>query len=129
MTIMNYSYYDYYNEEYIDFFFFITITSLICILMLLICYLVSSSKLYYEKLTGYECGFDPFSEARDPFEIKFYLISILFILFDIELLYFFPWCFCFEIVGLGGYFFLLIFYECFLLVFFFEWKKKTLFFD
>jgi len=82
--------FDYYNEEYVDYFFFLLIVVLICSLMLFICYLISSSKLYYEKLTGYECGFDPFSEARDPFDIKFYLISILFILFDIELLYFFP---------------------------------------
>ena len=82
--------YDYYNEEYIDYFFFVLIVVIICSLMLFICYLISSPKLYYEKLTGYECGFDPFSEARDPFEVKFYLISILFILFDIELLYFFP---------------------------------------
>lgn len=81
---------DYYNEEYIDYFFFVCIVILICCIMLVICYLISSPKLYYEKTTGYECGFDPFSEARDPFDIKFYLISILFILFDIELLYFFP---------------------------------------
>lgn len=97
--------------------------------MMLACYLISSSNLYYEKLTGYECGFDPFSEARDPFEIKFYLISILFILFDIELLYFFPWCFCFENVDNYGFIWLVFFYESFLLAFFFEWKKKTLFFE
>lgn len=86
----NIYYSDYYYEEYIDYFFFVLIIICICFLMLLLCYLISSPKLYYEKLTGYECGFDPFSEARDPFDIKFYLISILFILFDVELLYFFP---------------------------------------
>ena len=114
----------YYHEDYLDYFFFILIVTLICFLMLFLCYVISSPNLYYEKLTGYECGFDPFSEARDPFEIKFYLVSILFILFDIELMYFFPWCFSYTLVGLSGYFFLLLFYESFLLIFFLNEKKK-----
>lgn len=125
----NFLYFDYYHEYYIDYFLFICIIIVICFILLFICYIIATHNLYYEKITGYECGFDPFSEARDPFDIKFYLISILFILFDIELLYFFPWCFSYDILGLKGYFFFLLFYESFLLVFFFEWKKKTLLFD
>jgi NADH-quinone oxidoreductase subunit A len=58
--------------------------------MVSLCYLIADHYLYSEKISGYECGFDPFSDARDPFNIKFYLISILFIIFDIELIYFFP---------------------------------------
>lgn len=88
--IPNFVEYSYYAEEYSDYFILVLVVICICSIMLLLCYLISSHKLYYEKITGYECGFDPFSEARDPFDIKFYLISILFILFDIELLYFFP---------------------------------------
>jgi len=59
-------------------------------LLIGLCYLLSVNNLYFEKLTGYECGFDPFSDARDPFNIKFYLISIVFIIFDVELIFFLP---------------------------------------
>jgi len=82
----------YYYYEYTYFFFIqlIVLTTTISTLMLLLSYVISDKNLYYEKVSGYECGFDPFSDAREPFSIKFYLISILFILFDIELIYFFP---------------------------------------
>jgi len=58
--------------------------------MLGICYIVSTNKWYFEKITSYECGFDPFSDTREPFEIKFYLIAILFIIFDVEVIFFLP---------------------------------------
>lgn len=59
-------------------------------LLLGICYLLSENNLYFDKVDGYECGFDPFSDARDPFYIKFYLVAILFLLFDVEIIFFFP---------------------------------------
>jgi NADH-quinone oxidoreductase subunit A len=84
---MFFSYFMYTYYEYVIFFF------LCCFLssfVLLLCIIFANQNLYYEKNTGYECGFNPFSDARDPFNIKFFLIAILFILFDIELLFFFP---------------------------------------
>lgn len=90
LTTNNFFELDYYRIEFFDFFFFSIIAILISFFIMFLCFIISKKNLYYEKLTGYECGFDPFSDARDPFEIKFYLISILFILFDLELLYFFP---------------------------------------
>jgi NADH-quinone oxidoreductase subunit A len=66
-------------------------TFILCCIFIILAYVIAEKNLYYEKVSGYECGFDPFSDAREPFSIKFYLISILFILFDIELIYFFPW--------------------------------------
>jgi NADH:ubiquinone oxidoreductase subunit 3 (subunit A) len=59
-------------------------------LLLGICYLISINNHYFEKTTSYECGFDPFSDTRNPFEIKFYLIAILFIIFDVEIIFFLP---------------------------------------
>lgn len=81
---------NYYMFTYTDLFIYIFFLFFICLLLIIICYLIADNRLYSEKLTGYECGFDPFSDARDPFDVKFYLVSILFIIFDIELLYFFP---------------------------------------
>ena len=62
----------------------------LCLILFGISYCISDSNLYIDKVSGYECGFDPFSDARDPFNIKFYLVSILFIIFDIEMIFFFP---------------------------------------
>ena len=62
----------------------------LCIILFGLSYCLSDNNLYLDKTAGYECGFDPFSDARDPFDIKFYLVSIIFIIFDVELLFFFP---------------------------------------
>ena len=98
-TNINYAYeiflvkfeYNYYLSSTYFYLIQLAITTfLLCCVFIILAYVISEKNLYYEKISGYECGFDPFSDAREPFSIKFYLISILFILFDIELIYFFP---------------------------------------
>lgn len=68
---------------------------LFCLLVSLILFLLSVILVYQkpelEKLSAYECGFNPFSDARSKFEVKFYLVGILFIIFDLELIYLYPW--------------------------------------
>jgi NADH-quinone oxidoreductase subunit A len=80
---------EYYYSNYNSFFFYTLVSFIICIIILIVCYLISGNNLYYEKSSGYECGFDPFSDAREPFYVKFYLIAILFIIFDVEVVFFF----------------------------------------
>jgi NADH-quinone oxidoreductase subunit A len=78
---------------YVDYIIFLFFSVGLCLILLGICYFLSETKevlLYVEKMSGYECGFDPFSDAREQFNVKFYLVSILFILFDLELVFFFP---------------------------------------
>jgi len=79
----------YYLNEYGDFVFYALVMFAICTLVLGVSYLITIKNPYNEKNTGYECGFDPFSDAREPFYVKFYLISILFIIFDVEVVFFF----------------------------------------
>lgn len=55
-----------------------------------------------EKLSAYECGFDPYEDARNVFDVRFYLVAILFIIFDLEAAYFFPWCISLSFLGLDG---------------------------
>lgn len=62
----------------------------ICTILVMLSMVLSDSNLYLDKTSGYECGFDPFSDARDPFNIKFYLVSILFLIFDMEMVFFYP---------------------------------------
>jgi NADH-quinone oxidoreductase subunit A len=82
-----------------------------------------------DQISSYECGFDAFSEARDPFEIKFYLIAILFIIFDIEVLFFFPWVLCLDDLFYYGYIVKLIFIIILMLGFIYEYRKECLDFN
>ena len=119
--MFKYIIYSYIN--YLSYFFFAVGLSL---LFLGICYLISTSAWYFEKITSYECGFDPFSDTREPFEIKFYLIAILFIIFDVEVIFFFPWVISQKQLLLFGYYTMYIFFLILIIGFFYEFKKGSL---
>ena len=76
--------------EYNLFFIYFLICNLIAFIIINLSQLVSEKKLDLEKLSAYECGFDPFGDARHTFSIKFYLVAILFIIFDLEIIFLFP---------------------------------------
>jgi len=79
-----------------------------------------------EKLTAYECGFQAFEDTRDKFYVRFYLVSILFIIFDLEIVFLFPWCVKFTEMGSLGYWSMIFFLWILLVGFFYEWKKGAL---
>lgn len=79
-----------------------------------------------EKLVAYECGFHPFQDTRDKFDVRFYLVSILFIIFDLEIVFLFPWCVKFLVIGSLGYWSMMFFLWILLIGFFYEWKKGAL---
>jgi NADH-quinone oxidoreductase subunit A len=66
-------------------------------------YSFSSSSPDVEKVSAYECGFDPYEDARNVFDVRFYLVAILFIIFDLEAVYFFPWCVSFSYLSPEGF--------------------------
>ena len=98
-------------------------------IILLLCYIITIKNPYNEKNSGYECGFDPFTDAREPFYVKFYLISILFIIFDVEVVFFFPWAISFKQLFFFGYYIMYIFIIILLIGFVYEWKKGSLDWD
>lgn len=100
-------------------------------ILLFASYIVNSYLLVNnsEKLSGYECGFDPFNDARDTFYIKFYLISILFIVFDIEIIYFFPWVVSMENISIVSFYTMTCFFVFLIIGFWYEWQKNVLDFD
>jgi len=81
---------------------------------------------YYDKVSGYECGFNPFSEARGKFDVRFYLVGILFIIFDLEVVFLFPWAVSLGQVGAGGFWCVFIFLVLLTAGFFYEWGQGAI---
>ncbi|MCC7305610.1 MAG: NADH-quinone oxidoreductase subunit A [Alphaproteobacteria bacterium] len=79
-----------------------------------------------EKLSAYECGFDAFSDARHKFDVRFYLVSLLFIIFDLEIAFLFPWAVTLGKIGLFGFWSMMIFLGVLTIGFIYEWKKGAL---
>nr|YP_009485486.1 NADH dehydrogenase subunit 3 [Melosira undulata]AVR57550.1 NADH dehydrogenase subunit 3 [Melosira undulata] len=90
------------NEYFLIFsFFFIAI--IFAFLIIILSYLLVIQKPETEKLSSYECGFEPYEDARHQFDVKFYLVAILFIIFDIEAMYLYPWCLSISQLNLTGF--------------------------
>ena len=79
-----------------------------------------------EKLSAYECGFDPYEDARNVFDVRFYLVAILFIIFDLEAVYFFPWCVSFSFTGLDGFLTILDFIVELVIGYIYAWQVGAL---
>jgi NADH-quinone oxidoreductase subunit A len=79
-----------------------------------------------EKLSAYECGFEPFEDARGRFDVRFYLVAILFIIFDLEVAFLFPWAVSLGSIGLFGFWSMMIFLGVLTVGFIYEWKKGAL---
>ena len=79
-----------------------------------------------EKLSAYECGFNAFGDARMKFDVRFYLVSILFIIFDLEVAFLFPWAVVFRKVGDIGFWTMVVFLGVLTIGFVYEWKKGAL---
>lgn len=78
------------------------------------------------KLAPYECGFEPFEDARMPFNVQFYLVAILFIIFDLEIAFLFPWAAAFGTAGVFGFWAVMLFLAVLTIGFLYEWRKGAL---
>lgn len=105
-------------------FFFFSL-SLSCILIFL-SYFFVPQKLDQEKVSAYECGFNPFEDARTTFDIRFYLVAILFLIFDLEISFLFPWSLVLNTISIFGFWIMIIFLLILTLGFIFEWYKGAL---
>lgn len=79
-----------------------------------------------EKLSPYECGFEPFGDARKQFDVRFYLVAILFIIFDLEVAFLFPWAVSLGEIGVFGFWSMVVFLGILTVGFVYEWKKGAL---
>jgi len=95
-------------------------------LLIIISYVLAPKKRYNEKLSAYECGFDPVDGTRGTFEVHFYIVGILFLIFDVEIAYLFPWVIGINSLPLSSYISMYIFLFLLTVGFIFEWKKGAL---
>lgn len=114
------------GTEYFPVLMFIIIGLVLGMAMLGAGALLSKSQPDHEKNAPYECGFPAFENARIPFDIRFYLVAILFIIFDLETAFFFPWALALRTIGWFGFISMMIFLGLLLIGFIYEWKRGAL---
>ena len=112
--------------DYLSIIIFLIIAMLISIGFILINFLSSPSNPDPEKLSAYECGFDAFDDSRMEFDVRFYLVAILFIIFDLEIAFLFPWAITLGKIGVFGFWSMMIFLGILTIGFIYEWKKGAL---
>ena len=112
--------------EYFPILVFIVIAAVIAVAMLTPPLIVAPRAPYPEKLSAYECGFEPFENARRPFDVRFYLVAILFIIFDLEVAFLFPCAVSLSDIGLFGFLSMLGFLGVLTVGFVYEWCKGAL---
>ena len=105
---------------------FMAIAGVIALAMVAGSLLAARQKPYAEKISAYECGFEPFDDARRRFDVRFYLVAILFIIFDLEVAFLFPWAVSLGRIGLFGFFSMIAFLGVLTVGFIYEWRKGAL---
>jgi NADH-quinone oxidoreductase subunit A len=112
--------------EYFPILVFLAIAGGIAILMIVASFVLARQRPDSEKLSPYECGFDPFEDARMRFDVRYYLVAILFIIFDLEVAFLFPWAVSLGDIGLFGFWSMLVFLGVLTVGFAYEWRKGAL---
>ena len=115
--------------NYLPLVIFIGIAFVICTILLVVPFVIAVRKPDPEKVSTYECGFDAFDDARMKFDVRFYLVSLLFIIFDLEVAFLFPWAVAFDEVGALGFWAMIIFLAVLTIGFIYEWRKGALEWD
>ena len=113
-------------KDYLSIIIFIFIALALSIGFIVINYLFSPKKPDPEKLSAYECGFEAFSDSRMEFDVRFYLVAILFIIFDLEIAFLFPWAISLGKIGIFGFWSMMAFLAVLTIGFIYEWKKGAL---
>ena len=113
-------------EQYFPILLFIAVGLALGAVLLTVGSIVSPNRPDPEKLSPYECGFEAFEDARMKFDVRYYLVAILFILFDLEIAFLFPWAVVLPEIGFAGFVAMMIFLLILVVGFIYEWKKGAL---
>ncbi len=112
--------------DYLPIIIFIGVCAVIGLALMIAPFLIAVQNPDSEKLSAYECGFAAFDDARMKFDVRFYLVAILFIIFDLEVAFLFPWALAFGDLGWFGFWSMMIFLAILTVGFIYEWKKGAL---
>jgi NADH-quinone oxidoreductase subunit A len=114
---------------YLPLVIFIGVATVIGLVLLAVAFVVAYQRPDPEKLSAYECGFNAFDDARMKFDVRFYLVAILFIIFDLEVAFLFPWAAAYGQIGVYGFWSMMAFLGVLTIGFIYEWKKGALEWD
>lgn len=112
--------------EYLPILIFLGIAVGLTAVMVIASYVVAPQRPDSEKVSAYECGFEAFDDARSKFDVRFYLVAILFIIFDLEVAFLFPWAVALGDIGLIGFWSMVVFLGILTIGFIYEWRKGAL---
>lgn len=112
--------------EYSPIFIYLIFAILLSVILVAASYFLSQKNPDYEKVQQYECGFNPFSDSRQPFEVRFFLVAILFIIFDLEISFLFPWSIILSHISLFGFWTMMLFLGILTIGLVYEWLKGGL---
>ncbi len=113
-------------NNYLTIIIFLAIALILSLGFLILNFAFSPKNPDPEKLSAYECGFEPFNDSRMEFDVRFYLVAILFIIFDLEIAFLFPWAISLGKIGIFGFVSMMIFLAILTIGFIYEWKKGAL---
>jgi len=113
-------------KDYLAIILFLFVSFALSLGFIILNFLLSPKKPDPEKLSAYECGFEAFSDSRMEFDVRFYLVAILFIIFDLEIAFLFPWAVTLNNTGLFGFWSMMVFLLVLTVGFIYEWKKGAL---
>lgn len=112
--------------EYLPVLLFLIVATGLALVLTVFPFILAPNNPDPEKLSPYECGFEVFDDARSRFDVRFYLVAILFIIFDLEVAFLFPWAMAFGDIGLFGFFSMMLFLLVLTIGFIYEWKQGAL---
>lgn len=113
-------------ENYLPILVFLLVGILFGLVPIALGYLIGPQRPDPEKLSPYECGFEAFADSRMQFDVRYYLVAILFIIFDLEIAFLFPWAVVLDSIGLYGLLAMVLFLGILVVGFIYEWKKGAL---
>ncbi len=112
--------------EYIPVLIFLGVALILGVVLLTLGRVLGPHRPDAEKLSPYECGFEAFEDSRTKFDVRYYLVAILFIIFDLEIAFLFPWAIVLDQIGVFGFWAMMIFLGILVVGFIYEWKKGAL---
>lgn len=115
-----------YLIKYLPIAVFFGLSTILAVIVIALPKILARSKPQRDKLSSYECGFDAFGDARGKFDIRFYLVAILFIIFDLEVAFLIPWAINLKFIGIFGFCSMMVFLLVLTVGFIYEWKKGAL---